>query len=56
MTFDDSYVVLKRKFQRESKSSDVSVTASRLILKAIYPHALDMIKFPDVKVKITYYN
>ena len=56
MIFDNSQVMLQRKFQCESKSSDVSITTSRLILKAIYHHALERITFPDVNVKITYCN
>ena len=54
--FDNSQLIELLKFQRNAKSSSVTLTTSRCFLKPMLPTNMDDINFGDEKVPITYHN
>ena len=54
--FDNSQLIEQLKFQRNAKSSSVTLTTSRCFLKPMLPTNMDDINFGDEKVPITYHN
>ena len=54
--FDNSQVIRSLKYQRGGKSSNFSLTTSRLFLKVMVPVFLPLTQWPDTKVRLTYLN